>query len=149
MRRNKTARLLFVLFGGLCACQRTDKKIIAVIPKGTDHLFWQSIHRGAEAARKHYGCEILWNGPARETDYSRQIEIMDSMVARGVDGIAVSAADRHALNASLGRAVRAGIPVTVFDSGVDSSDYMTFIATNNEQAGEMAARKMAEILKGA
>ena len=56
--------------------------------------------------------------------------------------------DRTALDASLDRAAREGIPVTVFDSGVDSTNYMTFVATNNYEAGQMGARKLAELLNG-
>ena len=92
--------------------------------------------------------EVLWNGAALETDYSRQIQIVDSMIARRVAGLAVAASDRTALNASLDRAAQAGIPVTIFDSGVDSTRYMTFVATNNYEAGQLAARKLAELIGG-
>ena len=109
-------------------------------------MFWQSVQAGAIAAGRECKVEILWNGPALETDYSRQIQIVDSMIARHVDGLAVAASDRTALNASLDRAAAAGIPVTIFDSGVDSTRYMTFVATNNYEAGKMAARKLAELV---
>jgi ribose transport system substrate-binding protein len=100
------------------------------------------------AAGHALNVEVLWNGPATETEYSRQIQIVDSMIARHVDGLAISAQDRTALDASLDRAAREGIPVTVFDSGVDSTNYMTFVATNNYEAGQMAAHKLAELLNG-
>src|SRR5439155_6167385 len=45
-------------------------------------------------------------------------------------------------------AVRAGIPVTIYDSGLDSRQFLSFVATNNYQAGELAARKLAELLRG-
>jgi ribose transport system substrate-binding protein len=70
------------------------------------------------------------------------------MIAQRVDGLAVAASDRTALNASLDRAAAAGIPVTVFDSGVDSQHYMTFLATNNYLGGQMGARKLAELMGG-
>jgi ribose transport system substrate-binding protein len=100
------------------------------------------------AAGQALNVEVLWNGPATETEYSRQIQIVDSMIARHVDGLAISAQDRTALDSSLDRAAREGIPVTVFDSGVDSTNYMTFVATNNYEAGQMAAHKLAELLNG-
>ncbi len=136
------ALLTLTLFG----CRGERKKIIAVVPKATSHLFWVSIHAGAAAAGNDLGVEVVWNGPATETDYSRQIQIVDSMIARRVDGLALAAQDRTALDASLDRAARQGIPVTVFDSGVDSTNYLTFVATNNYEAGQMAARKLAELL---
>ncbi|MDQ6708524.1 MAG: substrate-binding domain-containing protein [Acidobacteriota bacterium] len=132
----------------LAACNTSRKREIAVIPKGTAHVFWQSVQAGARAAGEAYNFEIDWDGPPNETDYSRQIEIFDSMVTRHVDGIAVAAADRNALNGSLDRAAREKIPVTVFDSGVDSTNYMTFVATGNYEAGQMAARKLAGLIGG-
>lgn len=132
----------------LTACHATQRKTIAVIPKATSHLFWVSVQAGAMAAGQALNVDVLWNGPPSETDYARQIQIVDSMIARQVDGLAVAAQDRTTLNASLDRAAAAHIPVTVFDSGVDSTNYLTFLATNNYQAGQMAARKLAALLHG-
>jgi ribose transport system substrate-binding protein len=132
----------------LSSCARSNRKTIAVIPKATSHLFWQTVQAGALKAGQDLNVNVEWNGAAAETDYSRQLQIIDSMIARRVDGIAVAASDRDALNASLDRAASLHIPVTVFDSGVDSDQYMTFVATNNYEAGQMAARKLAELLHG-
>jgi len=145
VRSDRLAVLLCLLFS---SCTASHRKIIAVVPKATSHLFWQSVQAGALAAGQEFEVEVLWNGPALETDYSRQIQIVDSMIARRVDGLAVAAQDRTALNASLDRAAAVGVPVTVFDSGVDSTNYMTFLATNNYAGGEMSARKLAELLHG-
>jgi ribose transport system substrate-binding protein len=136
--------LLFSLL--LTACHTAPRKTIAVIPKSTSHLFWVSVKAGALAAARDLKVDVLWNGPPSETDYARQVQIVDSMIARQVDGIAVAAQDRTMLTAPLDRAAAAHIPVTVFDSGVDSTNYMTFIATNNFEAGQMAARKLGALL---
>jgi ribose transport system substrate-binding protein len=132
----------------LTACNQSHRKQVAVIPKSTSSLFFQPVHAGANAAGEEYNLEILWSGAASETDYSRQIEIVDSMIARHVDGLAIAASERNALNHSLERAAAANIPVTIFDSGVDTKDYMTFVATDNVEAGRMAGRKMAALLGG-
>ena len=146
-RRRVTASVLALCLS-LTACTTSPKKIIAMVPKATSHLFWVSVQAGAMTAGRDLGVEVVWNGPTTETDYSRQIEIVDSMIARRVDGLAIAAQDRTALDTSLDRAAKAGIPVTIFDSGVDSTNYMTFVATNNYEAGQMAARKLAELLGG-
>lgn len=132
----------------LAGCAGNRKKRVAVIPKGTSHLFWVSVQAGALAAGKQFDLEILWNGPATETDYSRQIQIVDSMVAQRVDGIALAASERKALVAAVDRAMAAGIPVTVFDSGLDSENHLSFIATDNYEAGKMGGRKLAELMGG-
>ena len=132
----------------LAGCEGSKKRTIAVIPKGTAHLFWLTVKQGAEDAGKEFGVDIVWSGPAQETDYGRQLEILDSMINRRVDGIVVAATEKKVLNQSLARAKQMGIPVTVFDSGVDSEDYVSFVATNNYEAGEMGARKLAALLNG-
>ena len=132
----------------LSSCSRSSTKTIAVIPKGNAHLFWLSVRAGAMAAGKKLGVNVVWNGPAQETEYDRQIQIVDSMIARHVDGIAIAAAERKALVQSIDRAMAVGIPVAVFDSGVDSTNYLTFIATNNYEAGQAGARELAKLLGG-
>src|SRR5271165_4907243 len=63
-----------------------SKHMIAVIPKGTTHVYWQSVKAGAEAAGKEFGYEIQWNGPERETDRERQIQIVEDFIVQKVDG---------------------------------------------------------------
>lgn len=130
----------------LVSCQQRTKRLIGVVPKATSHLFFVSIHAGVDAAAEELGVDILWNGPREETEYSRQIEIVDSMIARHVDGLAISATDHAALVKPVERVIRAGIPVTVFDSGLDLTGYVTFVATGNYAAGQTAARRLAELV---
>lgn len=132
----------------LAGCGGRKKKRIAVIPKSTAHLFWVSVQAGALAAAKKHDAEILWNGPATESDYSRQIQIVDSMIAQRVDGIALAAAERKALVGVVERAVAAGIPVVVFDSGLDSQSYLSFVSTDNYEGGKLAARHLAGLIGG-
>src|SRR5712671_4623966 len=139
MIRRAAALLLAGLL--LTSCQCSKKKVIAVVPKGTSHLFWQSVQAGAIAAGRDLGVDVLWNGPSQETEYSRQIQIVDSMVARHVDGLAVAATDKTALSQPIDRAAKAGIPVTAFDAGADTENILTFVATNNFEGGQMGARK--------
>lgn len=143
----RTLAAALVLLSVAFACRAKRKKVIAVIPKATSHQFWGSVHAGAAAAAGALGVEVLWNGPALETDYSRQIQIVDSMIARRVDGLAISAAESKSLVQPVDRAMAAGIPVAVFDSGLDSENYTTFVATNNYEAGRLAARTLARLLQ--
>lgn len=148
MRSRRTWFVLLLCLFCLASCHRSKKKVIAVIPKGTAHIFWISVEAGAMAAGQEFGVDIVWNGPPAETDYSRQIEIVDSMVARHVDGLVVAPTERKALVRPIDRAMAQGIPATIFDSGLDSQNYVSFVATNNYEGGQMAARKLAELLGG-
>ena len=143
----KYAALLIAALA-LAGCQKPSKRVIAVVPKATSHLFWLSVQAGALAAGEEYGVQIEWNGAAAETEYPRQIQIVDSFISRKVDGIALAPTERKALVGAVDRAAKAGIPVTIFDSGLDSENYMSFLATNNYEGGQMAGRALARLLNG-
>lgn len=146
MKRSGLLLVLVLLLAA--ACRQERKKVVAVIPKGTSHIFWLTVQAGALAAGDDFNLEILWNGPAQETEYSRQVQIVDSMVSRRVDGIVVAAADRKALVQSIERATQTGIPVTIFDSGLDSENYMSYVATDNYGAGQLGGRELGRVLGG-
>jgi ribose transport system substrate-binding protein len=144
----RAAAILALCLVALAGCQKSAKKVIAVVPKGTSHLFWMAVQAGALAAGEEYDVQIEWNGPASETEYPRQIQIVESFISRRVDGIALAAAERRALIGVVDRAAAAGIPVTIFDSGIDSENYVTFLATNNYEAGQLAGRTLGRLLNG-
>jgi len=144
----KYAAALLLALVSLAGCQKSSKRVIAVVPKATSHLFWLSVQAGALAAGEEYGVQIEWNGAAAETEYPRQIQIVDSFISRHVDGIALAPTERKALVGAVDRAAKAGIPVTIFDSGIDSENFMSFLATNNYEGGQMAGRALARLLNG-
>ncbi len=119
-----------------------------MIPKGQTHLFWQSVHAGAISAAREANMEILWKGPATETDFNGQLQIIDSMINQKVDAIAVAPIDKNAMVSVIDRATKQGIPVVVFDSPVDTENFVAQVATDNHQAGELAAQRMIKILGG-
>lgn len=134
--------------GALAACNRGNRRTIAVIPKGRAHLFWQSVHAGAVAAAREDGVEIIWNGPSTETDFNGQLQIVDAMINRRVDAICLAPIDKKVMVNVVDRAAAQNIPVVIFDSGIDTENFVSQVATDNYKAGEMAADRMAEILGG-
>lgn len=139
------------LAGGLASltsCRRSGKPIVGVVPKGANHIFWQTVHAGALQAAGEYGFEVEWNAPTLEVDSSRQIEIVESMVNRRLAGIVLAPVDRKALVAVVERAAAASIPVAIFDSAIDTPRRLTYVATNNREGGRMAARRVGEVLGG-
>ena len=130
------------------ACRHDTTKIIGVVPKGANHIFWQSSHAGAIKAGQEFGYQIEWNAPALEIDSSRQIEIVESMVNRKLAGIVLAPVDRKALSGVVERAGREKIPVAIFDSAIDTRKILSYVATNNTEGGRMAARRLGELLGG-
>jgi ribose transport system substrate-binding protein len=116
---------------------------IAVVPKGTTHEFWKSVHAGAVKASRELGVDIVWKGPLKEDDLKGQIDVVDSFVAQGVSGIVVAPLSDKGLGASVRAAVKAGIPVVVFDSDLSGDAQSSFVATDNVAAGGMAAEELA------
>ena len=148
-------RLLFaviILALAVPACNRRGvndpRMTIAVIPKGTAHLFWQSIHAGAEKAARELDVRIIWRGPVREDDRDAQISEVEGFVTRGVSGIVLAPLDDSALAAPVAQAVRSNIPVVIIDSGLKSTDYVSFVATDNHKGGRLAGEHLGNLLGG-
>jgi len=131
------------------APKKKDRLEIAVIPKAISHQFWVTVHAGAEAAGKDLGVDILWQGPARETEIDKQISIMQDMIVRGVDGIVMAACDENALVNVVDQADKKGIPVVTFDSGLNSDIPKSLVASDNVAAAKEGARVLAELIGGA
>ncbi len=147
------AAISLLAFGG-CDKKETSsaaasgKTIIAVIPKGTMHEFWKSIHAGAVKASREFGVEIIWKGPQKEDNRDDQIKVVEDFIIRGVSGIVLAPLDDTALRAPVTDAVRGGIPVVIIDSDLKSRDYVSFVATDNFQGGRMAAERLGALLNG-
>ncbi len=121
---------------------------IVVIPKGTTHEFWKSIHAGARRAATDLDVDIIWKGPLKEDDREAQIAVVENFISRGVSGIVLAPLDDDALRVPVLNATRSGIPVIIIDSGLQSDDYISFVATDNHQGGRMAGQEMARRLEG-
>jgi ribose transport system substrate-binding protein len=140
----------------LAGCSRSDEAPayrIAVVPKGTSHMFWKSVHAGAltarnDLAREGIAVDIRWKGPIREDDRSQQVGVVETFIGQGVDGIILAPLDRKALLAPIAMARQAGIPAVIFDSALDDAEVVSFVATDNFRGGELAGHHLAEQLGG-
>src|SRR6267142_7177912 len=129
------------------------KLSIAVIPKGTTHEFWKSIHAGANKAAQELSAqgtlvEVIWKGPLREDDREQQIQVVEGFVSQGVYGIVLAPLDNHALVRPVEEAKRAGVPTVIIDSGLESNQIASFVATDNRKGGSLAADRMGQLLNG-
>jgi ribose transport system substrate-binding protein len=123
---------------------------IAVIPKGTTHEFWKSVHYGAQQAAKELGnVDVLWLGPREEGDRDGQITVVQNFVTKQVDGIVLAPLDSQGLVRPVRDAVNQDIPVVIFDSSLDDESLIvSYVATDNRVGGELAAEEMAQRLDG-
>ena len=141
--------LLAGLFAGFALAQ--PKLKIAVIPKGTTHIFWKSVEAGAKQAGKELGVEIIWKGPLKENDRAQQIAIVEQFVTEGVSGIVLAPLDNTALQRPVASAMEKKIPVVIFDSGLKGEagkDYVSFVSTDNKKGGNLGGDHLAKLLAG-
>jgi ribose transport system substrate-binding protein len=126
---------------------------IAVIPKGTTHEYWKSINAGAVKAQRELKAAgtdvaIIWKGPLLEDDREQQIQVVENFVGRGVSAIVLAPLDSKALVAPVEDAVKAGIPVVVIDSALNTTVTSSTVATNNRKGGQIGARRLGTLLGG-
>jgi ribose transport system substrate-binding protein len=126
----------------------TENIQIAVIPKGTTHTYWNSVHAGAAKAAKELGVTIHWQGPLKEDDRQVQIQTVQNFISRGVDAIALAPLDSRSLIPSVKTARNRHIPVIIFDSDLGSDEHESFVATDNIEGGRMSAKRLAEVMGG-
>lgn len=136
-----------------------SKLNIQVLAKGFQHQFWQVVKQGAEAAAKDLGVGTMeFNGPEGESAIDTQVQMLNAMLAKNPNAIALAALDTEAVKSQLDEAVSKKIPIIGFDSGVPDApagSIAATAATNNEAAAALAADEMmkdpvfAEALKAA
>jgi ribose transport system substrate-binding protein len=122
---------------------------IAVIPKGTTHIYWKSVEAGAKKAADELKIEVTFIGPQKEDDRSQQIDLVTNQSALH-DAIVLAPLDATALRDVAKQTAEKGKPVVIIDSGLnDSASFITsFVATDNREGGRIAARRLAETLGG-
>ena len=126
---------------------------IAVIPMGTTHEYWKLIHAGALKAQAEFkaqgvAVDIIWKGPLREDDRDQQVQVVENFIGRRVSGMVLAPLDYRALAAPVEQAAKAGIPVAIVDSRLQSTAPVSYIATDNHAGGQLAARRLGELLHG-
>lgn len=141
-----TASVYFLLPKAASLPQPTARPIVALVPMGTTDEYWKAVHAGGIKAAKELNVELIWQGPIRRDDRSSQLDVVDSMVIRGVSGIVLAPIDNMALRSPVNDAYLSHIPVIVIDSDLASDKQESFIRTDNEAAGFLAGEHLASLL---
>ena len=150
MSRKRLLTVLMVatavlMLGGFAAAQAI---YIPVISKGFQHQYWQAVRLGAEKAAKDYKVVITFEGPENESMVDKQLDMLQTDLAKNPSAICFAALDSKAAIPLLQEAKKRKIPIIGFDSGVDSDIPVTTAATDNIAAAALAADKMAALIGG-
>jgi ribose transport system substrate-binding protein len=127
---------------------------VAVVPKGSTHEHWLRVRAGAEKAAAELSgqgtpVEVLWKAPLREDDREQQVQVVEGFISQGVSGLVLAPLDSRALERPVEEAARAGIPTVIFDSALANPEKaVSYVSTDNRRGGELAGRRMGEVLQG-
>jgi ribose transport system substrate-binding protein len=152
--------VLFALTAAAAGCRGRQDAVpgtlrIAVVPKGSTHEHWKRVHVGAEKAAAEYRkagvpVEVLWKAPLREDDREQQVQVVEGFISQRVNGLVLAPLDSHALLRPVEEAAQSGVPTVIFDSALaDPAKAVSYVSTDNEKGGRLAAQRMGEVLNGA
>jgi len=144
MKKILSILLVAMMILGLSAAFAEDIEI-AVVPKALDNAIFLDAKTAAEEKGKELGIKIFWEGPTT-SDAAMQVNVIESLIERQVDGILISCNDADALKDVIDRAVDAGIVVGCFDSDSPESKRSFYCGTDNYAIGKLSAEFMMEYL---
>lgn len=119
---------------------------IAVIPK-VAVPFFDDCNKGASDAAKAAGVNYQWVVP-QNTEGATQVKIVEDLISKKVDGIAISVNEPKSVERVIKRAIDSGIKVLTYDSDSAKSGRSMYIGTSNEAAGETMGAAMGKALDG-
>ena len=126
-----------------------EKPIVVVVKatvEGQPMNFWSVVKQGINEAAKEFGVDVIITGPDHERQIDRQVNIINRTIEDEPPLIILAASDFYLLAESVSVAAEKGIPVITMDSGVNSTYPISFIATNNVEAGIKAGEEISRLL---
>ncbi|MDZ7372355.1 MAG: sugar-binding protein [candidate division KSB1 bacterium] len=144
----RLVRLASILTMGaaLMGCGRSPRSYhFVLVPKSLGNPYWFAAEQGMRKAAEELGVKAEFLGTVR-ADVADQASLIESLIAKRVDGIAVSPNDPDGLREVIDRAVQAGIPVITFDSDAPNSRRLCYVGTDNYRAGREAGKQMLRFL---
>jgi len=138
----------------VCVVSQAQERInIAVVPKGAKQESWQAIHAGALKAQQELADEgldvnLVWKDSPRDLERAKQIQVVDTFTGQRLSGILVLSMDDGAMGTARNRVSDNGIPMARLDVELESDQAISYVATDNYQAGVLAADRLAQLING-
>lgn len=123
----------------------SDEKVtIAVVPKAMDNPVFLDTKAGAEQAAEDLGIELIWTAGFK-SDAAEQVQVLEGLIQKGVDGMLISCNDPSALNDVIAKAKAEGIYVATFDSDAPDSERAFYVGIDNYDVGKLGGKRYAEL----
>jgi ribose transport system substrate-binding protein len=129
---------------GTMIAQAAGKPTFAIVPKSISVAFYADVEKGCKEEGDKLGVNVIYTGPDTP-DPAKQVQILQDLVSRGVDGFAVAPMDAESVIGVIDAALKKGIKVITFDSDSPKSKRIAFVGTNNYQGGVEAGKAYAAI----
>ncbi len=126
----------------------TEDLTIGYATKSATNQAWVIINAGVNAGAEGAGVELIEVGPANENDITTQIPVIEDLINRGVDALAIAPTDSAGVVPSVERANDAGIPVVAIDTAIEGGDVASLVATDNLAAATQQAELVGEAIGG-
>ena len=127
------------------ATMRTRPIVISIVPKSLDNPMFIEVKEAAELTAQRLNVVLEWVGPFK-MDVDTQIQIIEGLIRRKVDGIAVSCSDEERLRAVIDQAVASGIKVVTMGADAPKSKRLFYCGTDNYQAGVACGEAMVRLV---
>ncbi|MEI6054535.1 MAG: ABC transporter substrate-binding protein [Lentisphaerota bacterium] len=141
----KSTLLIMAFFALAFSVSAKELKFVLITMDSMDE-HWLSVKAGAEAKAKELGIKLSFNAPSGKVDPNEQTRMVEDAITKRVDAILIAPSDAAALSPVVNRAIKAKIPVVVIDSPVNSKGCLTFLATDNYKAAQLAADELAKLI---
>ena len=139
----RSAALALAATSLMAAAQATT---IAYITNGNTNEGWTLINGGAAAAAEKAGVKFIQLA-AEKGELSKQLAIVEDMITRKVDAIAIAPVDSAGIAPAVTKAMQAGIPVVAVDTGISGAEITSYVATDNIKAARVQGKWAATQVK--
>lgn len=126
----------------------TSALTIGYATKSATNQGWIIINAGANDAASDAGAKLIEVGPSNENDITTQIPVIEDLINRGVDALAIAPTDSAGVVPTVERANAAGIPVIAVDTAIEGGDVASFVATDNLAAANQQGQLVGEAING-
>ncbi len=148
MKRIVALMIVLALALSLGCAVAEEKKSIAFLPPAMISPYYASCISGAEPVAEELGYELLVTAPASESDYAGQIQLVEDMLARDVDGIIICAINTDAIVTAVKKANEAGVPVVMFNvqNELAEGEVGCYVTYDQRAGGAKVADYVAEVV---
>ena len=148
-KESRTAEETEIEYQRFSQKQENGKATIYLIPKGYNNFYWDTLRSGAIDAAEDLDCNLYVAGTPSESHLEILAQLMQEAIDADADAIILGPADIPEIIEMTDQVNQAGIPLIFVDTILNGQEFDVCYATDNMQAGRLAAEEMLLLLRDA